>query len=87
MHKPESVQEKETQNFRDFAIQKCHLIPARRSDQMIINKQTNKQKKNEKKNESESAELWILPSRWTLEWKSKKTKKRDEYLDIARELK
>ena len=56
MQKPESVQEKEMQRIiRDFEIQRDHLIPGRRSDHVIINKQIKtkkevKKKKNKRRN-------------------------------------
>ena len=39
MHKPESIRENKTHKiFWDFEIQMDHLIPARRLDQVLINK-------------------------------------------------
>ena len=39
MHKPESIQENETYELIcDFEIQTDHLIPTRRPDQVLINK-------------------------------------------------
>ena len=44
MHKSESVLENEMHKiFWDFEIQTDHLIPTRRADQLMTNKQTNKQ--------------------------------------------
>ena len=42
MHKPETVLENETNKIlRDFKIETDHLIPARRPDQVMINKKEN----------------------------------------------
>ena len=56
MHDPESVQEIETHKLLwDFEIQTNHLISARRTDLVIVNKKR------------EPAELRTLPSRLTTE--------------------
>ena len=58
MRKPEFVQENETyKNLWGFEIQTDHLIPVRRSDLLI----TDREKKRE------LAVWWILPSWWTTE--------------------
>ena len=45
MHKPESILENGTHTILlDFEIQADHLIPARRPDIIIINKDTKKKK-------------------------------------------
>ena len=50
MHKLESILKNETHKIHlDFKIQTDHLIPARRSDLVIINKKKKKEKKKEKK--------------------------------------
>ena len=59
----------------DFDIQTDHLISARRPDLIIINK----------KEKREFPKLWTLLSRLTI--KLKECKKKDKYLDLARELK
>ena len=42
MHKPEYIQENETQKILwDFEIQTVHLIPARKPDLIVINKKEN----------------------------------------------
>ena len=76
MHNPESVQENGTHKLPwDFDIQPNHLISTRRPDFIIINK-------NQKR---EITELWIVPADHRV--KLKESEKKDEYLDLARELK
>ena len=78
MHKPESVQENEMQKIhQDFEIQTDQLIPASRPDLVI----TKKKKKQENMRNSELCRPGG-PQRKNME-----NKKRDKYLDFARELK
>ena len=75
MQNPASVLENDTHKLLwDFDIQTNHLISARRPDLIIINKKR------------KLAKLWTLLSRLTT-IKLKESEKKDEYLDLARELK
>ena len=74
MHNPAPVRENDTHKLLwDFNIQTDHLIPAKRSDFIIINK---------KKREFEKLSI-LLSHRINL----KESEKKDKYLDLARELK
>ena len=65
IHKPEYILKKETYKIlKDFKIQIDHKILARQTDLVIVNKK-----------KREPAKVWTLPSQWTTEWKSKKTKR------------
>ena len=76
MHNPSSVLENDTHKFpQDFDIQTDHLISARRPHLMIIN---NNNKKREFVDLVVSADHRI---------KLKEREKKDEYLDLAWELK
>ena len=76
MHNPESVLENEAHKvFRVFEIQTDHLITARRSDQIIVNKK--------------QRTCWIVDFDVLTDHKVKlkENEQRDKYLDLARELK
>ena len=78
MHNPAPVQENDTYKLLwDFNIQMDHLIPARRPDQIIINK---KKKERICKTVDFAA---LADHRINL----KECEKKDKYLDLARELK
>ena len=74
MHKPEFGLENETHKIIwDFVIQTYYQILARRSDNVIINKQKKDPPQKKTKN-------FALPA----EYKVKKSEKRDNHLDLAR---
>ena len=76
MHNPESVLENETHKFpRDFEIQTDHLISVRRPKLIIINK---------KKRACKIVAFAVPADRRV---KVKGSKKKDKYLDLARDLK
>ena len=76
MHNPAPVQENYTHKLQwDFSIQTDHLIPARRSNHITINK---------KKRLCKIVDFVVLADpRINL----KESEKQDKYLDLARELK
>ena len=77
MHKPTSVLENgKYKALWDFDIQTDHLISVRRPDLIIINK----------KRELANCEL-CCPDSPQHRVKLKESKKKDKYLDLARELK
>ena len=77
MHNPAPVLENDSHKLLwDFNIQTDHLIPARRPDLIIINKQ--------KKRTCKIVDF-AVPADHRI--KKKEWEKRDKYLDIARELK
>ena len=79
MHNSAPVLENDTHKLLwDFNIQTDHLIPARRPDLIIINK-----KKKKKKNCKIVDFAVPVDHRINL----KKSEKKDQYLDLARELK
>ena len=81
MNNPESVQENETYKILwNFEIQTDHLIFARRPHLAIVKnkKKTKKQKNCRMANFVAPADHWV---------KLKKSRKRDKYLYLARELK
>ena len=81
MHNLASVPENDTHKLLlEFDIQTDHLISARNPGLIIINK---KKKKKKKGKERELAKLWTLLSRI----KVKESAKKDNYPDLARELK
>ena len=85
MHKPESVKENEIYKILfDFEIKTVYLIPARRQDQVLINKNKNKKKKAEKKRTSRLVDFAVPMDHRV---KIKEFEKIDKYLDLARELK
>ena len=76
MHKPAHVKENDTHKLLwDFNIQTDHLIPARRPDLIIINK---------KKRICKIVDF-AVPADHRINLKE--CKKKDKYLDLARELK
>ena len=78
MHKPESVLENKMHIIiRGFEIQTDHLIPARRSDLLIIN--------NKKKKRVNQMEDLSVPVDYRV--KIKENEKRDKYLDLVSEQK
>ena len=80
MHNPAPVLENATHKLLwDFNIQTDHLIPARRPDLIIINKQKKKKKKRTCKIVD-----FAVPADHRI--KLKEYEKRDKYLDLAREL-
>ena len=81
MHNPALVLENATHKLLwNFNIQTDHLIPARRPDLMIINK-----KKKEKKKRTCKIVDFAVPANHRI--KLKECKKKDKYLDLAREQK
>ena len=80
MHNPEPVLENETHKLlRGFVQQMEHLISAKRPDLIIINKQK------KKKENLQNSEL-CCPS-WPQNKIGKKSEKKDNYLDLVKELK
>ena len=80
MHNPASVLENNTHNLLlDFDIQTDHLISARQSDLIVINK---KKKKEENLQNSKLCCPGWAPSKTNTKWK-----KKHKYPDLARELK
>ena len=78
MHSPESVLGNEINKFLwDFEIKTDHLISARQSYLVIINK---KKKKKEKKRECRIVD-YTIPADHRV--KLKESEKKDSYLDIA----
>ena len=76
MHNPAPARENNTHKFLwDFDIHTDHLISARRSDLIIINK---------KKRTSKIVDFTVPVDRGI---KPKECEKKDKYLDLARELK
>ena len=76
MHNPEPVLENNTQKLLwDFDIHTDHLISARRPDVIIINK----------KKRTRKIVYFVVPADYRI--KLKECKKKDKYLDLARELK
>ena len=74
MHKPKSVLKNETHKLLwDFEIQTDHLISARRTDILIVNK---------KKRTCRIVEFAVSSD---YRVKLKESKKRDKYLDLAKE--
>ena len=74
-HKPESVQENNTHKIhRDFEVQTDHLVLARRPNRVIINKNNNKKKGKFYRTGRPQEKI-------------KENEKRDEYLNLAGELK
>ena len=83
MHKTESIQENERHKILwDFEIQTDHLVSARRPDVVTVN---NKKKKKKKKKRTCRIVDFAVPADHRV--KLKESEKRDEYLDLARELK
>ena len=84
MHNPAPVLENDTHKLLwDFNIQTDHLISARRPDLIIINKKKKKKKK-KKKRICKIVDFAVpVDNRINL----KKCKKKEKYLDLARELK
>ena len=83
MHKPAPAPENDTHKLLwDFNIQTDHLIPARRSDLIIINK---KKKKKEKEKRTCKIAYFAVPVDHRI--KLKECEKKDRYLDLAREMK
>ena len=77
MHNTESVLENEThKGLWDFEIQAVHLISARRPDLMIVKK---------KKKIASRIVDFAVPANHRI--KVKENKKKDKYLDLAREVK
>ena len=82
MHKPESILENDTHKLLlDFIIQMHPLTSARRLDLEIV------KKKKKKKKEKIICRSVDFPFRLTTRWHWRKRKKRDKYLDLAREFK
>ena len=80
MHKPESILENETHKILwDFEIQSHHLIPARRPNLVII------ERKRKRKNRTCRIVDFAVSADHRV--KIKENRKRDKYLDLARELK
>ena len=78
MHNPAPVLENDSHKLLwDFNIQTDHLIPARRSDLIIINKK--------KKKRTCKIVDFAVPADHRI--KQKECEKKDKYLDLARELK
>ena len=82
VHKPESVFEWGAKIFRDFKLRTHYLIPARRSDLVIINKK--KKKKKKKKRRTWRIADFGVPADHRVN--IKETETRDKYFDLAREL-
>ena len=83
MHNPEYVWKIETYKILlDFEIQTDHLISSRRPDLMIVNK-----KKKEKKKKERTCRIVDFAVLADHRVKLKESKRRDKYLDLARELK
>ena len=81
MYNPESVQENEThRSFWDFEIQTDHLISVRRPELVIV------KKKKKKKNKRTCCIVdFAIPADQMV--KQKENEKKDNYQDLARELK
>ena len=85
MHNPAPVPENNTHKLLwDFNIQTDHLIPAGRPDLIIIN---NINKKKKKKKEKKTCKIvgFAVPADHRINLKE--SEKKDNYLDLARELK
>ena len=81
MHKPASVQENKTHKLLwDFYTQTDHFISARRRDLVIINNKNNNQNKR-------TCKIVYFAVSADHRVKLKESKKKDKYLDLARELK
>ena len=92
IHNPESVLENETHKIVwDFKLRTDHLITDRRPDQVIVNKKKKKKKKKKerKKKNKEKRTCRIVDFAVPTDHrvKLKESKKRDKYLDLARQLK
>ena len=84
MHSPAPVLENDTHKLLwDFDIHTDHVISARRSDLMIINKKKKKKRKKEKR----TCKIvdFAVPANHRI--KLKECEKKDKYLYLARELK
>ena len=83
MHNPESVLENETHKLQwDFDVQTNHLISDRRPNLVIINNNNNKKKKRTCRIVD-----FVVSADYRVKFKESKKKKKDKYLDLARELK
>ena len=80
MDNPESTENETHKILYDFEIQTDHPISPRQPDLIIVDK---------KKKKKEPAKKWTLPSRLITEqnWKKAPPQKKNNYLDLARELK
>ena len=96
MHHPKPILENKMHKLLwDFQVQTDHLILARRPDIVIAKKKKKKKKRKEKKKKRKKKKKKKNRTCWKVDFvvpadhrvKLKESEKRDNYLDLARELK